>query len=165
MPVTLQAWRDQHKARGKSYLDRIDLVIAFLHRHFPGLSDLDTVDRLRGVDFSHPVATVALLKGTRLVSYRDPRLSAYRGTWFTRSGVPLDRLGLNPRSTLKTSPKPLEKVRLEFDVAVPIPEALETIAAAAADKWSDRAGGAKHPAAGGGKQYLVPQPQRHLVEA
>ncbi len=168
--MQLSNWLEQQRRKSKTVNDKVDLALAFMQNHY-GNNDRKILSEMRCIDFSKQVEGVGLDRGTILVGYKDPRVSPYRSSYFTRSGHPASRLGIATESRpsykdRKTGKKysadtTLEKVIRRYEVMVPITkkDALMSYCAPAADNWST---GKKVLAAGGGLQYLIPQANRFL---
>ena len=120
----------------------------------------DRMEEIEFIDFNYPVRDVRIEKGTRLWGFKDPRVSPLKTTFFCVPGTPHQILGVHGAGTLKTNPKALPKVLNEYEVLVAIPHALESVCADGADAWSDK--GRVHAVSGGGWQYKVPDPVRHV---
>ena len=159
--MTLDQWLDQWKHKSPAVQARIATALDFLRKHYGTRQD-KIFSEIRCIDFSHPVKLAALPAGVQLVGSKDPRVSPYRAVYFTRSGHPMDRLGISTAGGLRTNPTVMDKVLFRYEVLVAIPpgEALESTCAPAADTWSIP--GQKVLAAGGGLQYLIPSMNRYL---
>ncbi len=92
--MTLQQWLDQWKHKSPQVQDRVRLALDFLQKHYAGARPGKVLDEIRCIDFSHPVVLSSIPAGTRLVGSKDPRVSPYKAVYFTRSGHPMDRLGI-----------------------------------------------------------------------
>ena len=110
--------------------------------------------------FQLPGTDVRIEKGTHLSGYKDPRMSPLKATFFCIPGTPVQILGVHNIGNLKTNPTARLKVLNDYEVLVPIPHALESVCADGIDVWSEQRG--NHPVAGGGWQYKVPRPARHV---
>ena len=120
----------------------------------------DRMGEIDFIDFNYPVRDVRIDAGTRLVGFKDPRVSPLRTTFFALPGTPNDILGVHGAGNLKTNPKTLDKVLNAYEVLVAIPHALESVCADGIDAWSEK--GQAHPVAGGGWQYKIPHPERYV---
>jgi hypothetical protein len=160
--VTLQQWLDQWKQKSQPVQDRVRVALDFLQKHYGTARPDKILSEIKCIDFSKSVALPMIPTGTRLVGSKDPRVSPYRAVYFTKSGHPMDRLGISPAGAIRTNPKVLDKVLYRYEVLVTIPsgEALESTCAPAADTWS--VPGRKVLADGGGLQYLIPNMNRYL---
>jgi Bacterial toxin 46 len=160
--MTLQQWLDQWKHKSPEVQGRVHVALDFLQKHYGAKNEKKILDEIRCIDFSRPVELPAIPARTILVGSKDARVSPYRAVYFTKSGHPVERLGISPQGALKTSPKVLDKVLNRYEVLVPIPsgEALQSTCAPAADTWSVE--GRKVLAGGGGLQYLIPKMNRYL---
>jgi hypothetical protein len=112
------------------------------------------------IDFNYPVRDVRIPAGTRLWGFKDPRVSPLRTTFFCIPGSPIEILGVHPSGNLRTNPKAVGKALNEYEVLVEVPHALESVCADGLDTWSEQE--CAHPAKGGGWQYKIPRPERHL---
>jgi hypothetical protein len=160
--VTLQQWLDQWKHKSQPVQDRVRVALDFLQKHYGTARPDKILSEIKCIDFSKSVGLPMIPTGTRLVGSKDPRVSPYRAVYFTKSGHPMDRLGISPAGAIRTNPKVLDKVLYRYEVLVTIPsgEALESSCAPAADTWS--VPGRKVLADGGGLQYLIPNMNRYL---
>lgn len=160
--MTLQQWLDQWQHKPRAVQDRVRVALDFLRKHYGAARDDKVLGEIRCIDFSHPVELPAIEARTVLLGSKDPRVSPYRAVYFTRSGHPVDRLGVSPSGALRTNPTVLDKVlhRYEVMIAIPSGEVLQSICAPAADTWS--IAGRKILAAGGGLQYLIPRMNHYL---
>jgi hypothetical protein len=120
----------------------------------------DRIEEIEFIDFNYPVRDVRIEKGTRLWGFKDPRVSPLRTTFFCVPGTPHQILGVHGAGNLKTNPKALPKVLNEYEVLVAVPHALESVCADGLDGWSEKE--RVHPVGGGGWQYKVPNPVRHV---
>ncbi len=120
----------------------------------------DRMGEIDYIDFNYPVRDVRIDKGTPLWGFKDPRVSPLRTTFFCIPGTPVQILGVHNVGNLKTNPRAMQKVLNEYAVLVPVPHALESVCADGIDAWSER--GQAHPVAGGGWQYKIPHPERHV---
>jgi len=120
----------------------------------------DRMGEIDFIDFNYPVRDVRIDAGTKLVGFKDPRVSPLRTTFFAVPGTPAQILGVHTAGNLKTNPKTLDKVLNEYEVLVAIPHALESVCADGIDAWSEK--GQAIPVAGGGWQYKIPHPERYL---
>jgi len=141
--------------------ESINYALGFMKKHFLNFSNKNIFSELICIDFSYPVKIVNIRPGTELVAFRDPRVSPFRGKYFTKSGHPADRLGIHTESTVGNNPTEKTKTLVRYTVRVYIPEVLESRCAAASDRWSiqDR----NILAAGGALQYLIPHPERYVT--
>ena len=112
------------------------------------------------IDLNYPVRDVRIEKGSRLWGFKDPRVSPLKTTFFCIPGTPVEILGVHGSGNLKTNPRAVGRVLNQYEVLVAIPHALESVCADGLDAWSEQ--GRVHPVRGGGWQYKVPHPQRHL---
>jgi len=158
-PDVLQTWLGQwHGPKRK----RMDIALQFFKKHFSHYEDKHVLSELMCVDFAYPVQVVPLPAKTELVAYKDPRISPFRGKYFTRSGYPAHRLGISSESRLRILSAGIErKTLVRYTVNVRIPEVLESVCAAASDRWSDEL----KPALvnGGGHQYVIPKAHMHMI--
>jgi hypothetical protein len=167
--MTLQQWLDQWKHKSQEVQDRVRVALDFMRKHY-GTRDDKILSEMRCIDFSRPIELPALQRGTILVGSKDPRVSPYRAVYFTRSGHPMDRLGISTRGALRTDPRATEvdKTLYRYEVIARIPsgEALASTCAPAADTWSipktKWTPGKTVLAAGGGLQYLIPMMNQYL---
>jgi hypothetical protein len=120
----------------------------------------DRIGEIDFIDFNYPVRDVRIEHGTRLTGFKDPRVSPLKTTFFSVPGTPVQILGVHNAGNLKTNPKVMSKVMNEYEVLVTVPHALESVCADGIDAWSEK--GSAHPVAGGGWQYKVPHPERHV---
>lgn len=159
--MTLQAWLAQWKHKSIDVQQRVETALRFLRDHYGDREDR-VLSEIRCIDFSRSVRLPSLPKGERLVGAKDARVSPYRAVYFTRSGHPIQRLGVAAEGNLRSNPTLLPKVLYRYEVLVPIPvgEVLESICAPAADNWSVQ--GQRILVAGGGLQYLIPRMNRYL---
>jgi len=160
--MTLQQWLDQWSSKSPDFQDRLRVALEFLERHYGAERQEKILSEIRCIDLSQPVTLPFISAGTPLVGSKDPRISPYRAAYFTKSGHPLDRLGVAGSGSLRTNPAVVDKVQYRYIVQVSIPrgEALESICSPAADTWS--MAGRRVLAAGGGLQYLIPNMNRYL---
>jgi hypothetical protein len=160
--MTLDQWVDQWKHKSPAVQARVTTALDFLRKHYGATRQQKILDEIRCIDFSHPVNLPFIAAGTQLVGSKDPRVSPYRAVYFTKSGHPMDRLGISTAGALRTNPTVADKVLFRYEVLVAIPpgEVLESTCAPAADTWS--VPGRKVLAAGGGLQYLIPNMNRYL---
>ena len=169
--MTLEQWLDQWTRKSVDVQERVQVALQFLQRHYGKTRSEKILGEIRCIDFSHPVSTPTLARGITLVGSKDPRVSPYRSTYFTRSGYPVSRLGVSSSGNLftrKDAPKRYENLRIldkvlncyEIVVAIPEGEVLQSVCAPAADTWSIK--DAKVLAAGGGLQYLIPRMNLYL---
>jgi hypothetical protein len=160
--MTLQQWLDQWDRKGPEVRQRVHVALDFLRRHYGAGRDDRVLSEIRCIDFSRPVELPSLPAGTALVGSKDPRVSPYRAVYFTKSGHPVQRLGVSSAGSLRTSPKVMDKTlyRYEVIVTIPVGEVLQSVCAPAADTWS--LPGQKVLADGGGLQYLIPNMNRYL---
>jgi hypothetical protein len=159
--MSLAEFKGQFAQKPQAVQDRLAVAEAFFRKHFPHANDDQLASELRCIDYSKPVSVVSIPATTQLIGYKDPRVSPLRGTYFSKPGNPLERLGIAPIGNLRTSARILDKAYNRYEVRVTVPEALESIAAPAADTWSVK--GARILSDGGGTQYVIPQPQRYLT--
>lgn len=159
--MDLNTWLAQWAHKSQEVQGRVRTARTFLQQHYPTRPDR-ILSEIRCIDFSRPVSVPSLPVGTQLVGFKDPRVSPYRASYFTRAGIPMERLGVSSSGNLRTSPKVLPKTLYRYEVLVTIPEGevLESTCGPAADMWSiiDR----KVLASGGGLQYLIPHMNRYL---
>ena len=121
----------------------------------------DQIRELDYIDYDYPVHDTRIEKGTRLWGYKDPRVSPFTTTFFCPTGTPREILGVHGAGTLKSNPRVMPKVLNEYEVNVVIPHALLSICAPGVDTWSER--GKLYAVIGGGWQYKIPQPSRHMI--
>ncbi len=140
---------------------RYDFALGFMKRHLAGYSNKSIFSELVCIDFSYPVKTVSIRPGTELVAFRDPRISPFRGRYFTKSGHPADKLGIHTGSTIGNHSVEKAKTLVRYTVKVHIPEVLESRCAATSDIWSMR--DRSLLAAGGALQYLIPNPKLYIT--
>ena len=170
--MDLNQWLDQQRRKSKQVNDKVDAALDFM-RHQYGSNDRKILNEIRCIDFSKDVKGVSIAKRTILVGYKDPRVSPYKSSYFTRSGNPADRLGVSTvgrpahydhakKKVTWEAGKTLDKVIRRYEVLIPLTpkDALMSTCAPAADTWSVQ--GKKVLAAGGGLQYLIPQANRFL---
>ena len=134
---------------------RRGIAIEFYNKFFP--SRIGEIDY---IDFNYPVRDVRIKKGTRLWGFKDPRVSPLKTTFFGVPGTPIDILGVHREGNLKCNPKMANKVLNKYEVLVSIAHALESVCADGLDAWSER--DASHFVKGGGWQYKIPHPERHV---
>lgn len=165
--MTLQQWLDQWKHKSKDAQDRVNLAFGFLQKHYGAACEDKILNEIKCIDFSHPVCLPALNTGTQLVGSKDSRVSPFRATYFTKSGHPVQRLGVASSGDIShrgnvLHPTVMEKVIYRYEVIVPIPsgEVLQSICAPAKDNWSIH--GRTILTTGGGLQYLIPAMNRYL---
>jgi hypothetical protein len=170
--MTLEQWLDQWTRKPPGVQDRVQLALGFLEKHY-GTDRKDKIlNEIRCIDFSHPVSLPTLDAGVQLVGSKDPRVSPYRATYFTKSGHPVQRLGVASSGNISHKkpgfkanvlhPAIKDKVLYRYEVVVPIPagEVLQSICASAKDNWSIHSQTVL--ADGGGLQYLIPSMNRYL---
>lgn len=160
--MTLQMWLDQWKHKSPAVQARVQTALDFLQKHYGVVRADKVLSEIKCIDFSREVELPVLVAGTMLVGSKDPRVSPYRAVYFTKSGHPMDRLGIATTGMMRTNPVALDKVLYRYEVLVMIPkgEVLQSICAPAADTWSIY--GRKQLAAGGGLQFLIPNMNRYL---
>lgn len=169
--MKLSDWLAQQHRKSKQVNDKVEVALAFMRLHY-GSNDDKILSEIRCIDFSKKVEGVFISRGTILVGYKDPRVSPYRSSYFTRSGHTADRAGISTvsrpaykdRETSKqySAQTTLEKVIRRYEIMVPLTpkDALMSYCSPAADTWSIE--GKKVLAAGGGLQYLIPEANRFL---
>lgn len=165
--MTLEQWLDQWTRKSGDVQARVKTALEFLQKHYGTARPDKILNEIRCIDFSHQVSLPFIPAGTVLVGSKDPRVSPYRATYFTKSGQPASQLGVAAQGNISHSgqllnPTVIDKVIYRYEVIVPIPsgEVLQSICAPARDNWSlhDRT----ILTAGGGLQYLIPQMNRYL---
>ncbi len=162
--TTLDKWLEPWTRKSQSVQLRLSTALAFLQKHYARPEDV--LSRMRAIDFSREVALTAIPAKSALVASRDPRVSPAKGVWFTKSGHPVQRLGVASAGNTKEDPREVRKVLYRYLVvsSIPASEVLMSRAAAAADTWSSQSRVAL--SAGGGLQYLIPNHRKFLkVEA
>ena len=160
--MALQQWLDQWRHKSRDVQDRVQVALEFMQKHY-GATSFDKILReIRCIDFSRSVQLPTIPVNTRLVGFKDPRVSPYRSVYFTKSGHPVHRLGVSTSGALHTNPKVLPKTLYRYVVlvAIPVGEVLQSTCAPAADTWSIER--RKIMAAGGGLQYFIPNMNRYL---
>ena len=169
--VKLSDWLAAQRRKSADVNGKVDVALAFMRLHY-GTDDDKVLSEVRCIDFSRAVQHVRMMKGEIFVAYKDPRVSPYKGSYFTRNGNSADRAGISTltrpsykdRDTGKTwsADTALERVirRYEVMIAVPPTEVLLSYCAPAADTWSIE--GKRVLAAGGGIQFLIPNANRFL---
>jgi len=157
-PNVLQVWLGQWQGEKRK---RMDIALNFFKKHFGNYEDKYILSELMCIDFAYPVRVISLPPKTTLVGYKDPRVSPFRGKYFTISGTPTDRLGLSSKGSLRYSPKAMNKTLVRYTVNVMIPEVLESRCAATSDRWSDQQ--KQIMVGGGGLQYVIPQAYMYMV--
>ncbi len=165
--MTLEQWLDQWKSKSKDVQDRVGMALEFLKQHYGATRTDKILSEIQCIDYSHPVSLPTLTAGTELVGSKDPRVSPYRAVYFTKSGHPVQRLGVASSGNISHKgnllhPTVKDKVLYRYEVIVPIPqgEVLQSICAPAKDHWSIL--GRTILSAGGGLQYLIPSMNRYL---
>lgn len=165
--MDLNQWIDQQTRKSVSVQKRVDVALQFLRHHYGVMNEQKILSEIRCIDFSRPVETPTMPPGTVLVGSKDPRVSPYRGAYFTKPGHPADRLGIASEGNLShrgkvIDPKTRDKVLYRYEVLVMIPkgEVLQSICAPAKDHWS--IAGRQVLVAGGGVQFLIPRMNRYL---
>ena len=160
--MTLQPWLDQWKHKSPQVQARVQTALDFLQKHYGTARPDKILSEIKCIDFSKAVELATIPARTMLVGSKDPRVSPYRAVYFTKSGHPMDRLGISTAGAIRTNPKVLDKVLYRYEVIVSIPsgEALESTCAPAADTWSIV--GQKVLSDGGGLQFLIPNMNRYL---
>jgi len=167
-PDALQIWLDQWHGDKR---ERMDIGLNFFQKHFKGYKDNHILSELMCIDFAFPVRVISLPSGTELTGYKDPRISPFRGKYFTLSGTPANRLGLSSEGRISLFPKddsrksPPSTVRpktlVRYLVNKTIPEVLESRCAATSDRWSDQE--KQVLVRGGGIQYVIPRAFMHII--
>lgn len=157
-PDILKLYFDSYKGVKK---DRVDFALKFMKKHFPDYNNKNIFSELVCIDFSSPVKVVSIRPETELVAFRDPRVSPFRGRYFTKSGYPAERLGIHTESTMGNPVVKMDKTQVRYRVQVHIPEVLESRCAATSDLWSVR--DRYSLTAGGALQFLIPNPNRYLI--
>jgi len=142
-------------AMTKIHEHRHRIAVEFYKMYFP-----DRLGEIEYIDLNYPVRDVRIEKETRLWGFKDPRVSPLKTTFFGIPGTPVEILGVHAIGNLKTNSKMANKVLNEYEVLVAIPHALESVCADGLDAWSEK--GAAHFVKGGGWQYKVPHPERHV---
>ena len=165
--MNLNQWLDQMTRKSNEVQKRVHIALKFLQKHYGVPKEDKILSEIRCIDFSHSVSTPPLPAKTMLVGSKDPRVSPYRATYFTKSGHPVQRLGVATSGNISRHGNVLDatvrdKVVLRYEVLVPIPqgEVLQSICAPARDHWSIH--GQKALVEGGGLQYLIPNMDRYL---
>ena len=92
--MDLTQWLDQQRRKSKQVNDKVDAALDFM-RHQYGSNERKILNEIRCIDFSKDVKGVSIAKRTILVGYKDPRVSPYKSSYFTRSGNSADRLGVS----------------------------------------------------------------------
>jgi hypothetical protein len=113
------------------------------------------------IDFDHAVRDVRIPKGTILCGIKDPRVSPFETTFFclpVGDASARARHSGSPRSDAQTLPEPLHR----FQVLMDVPHALESVCPGGLDAWSLTGDGPPARVGGGGWQYKIPEPYRHL---
>jgi hypothetical protein len=165
--MNLKQWLDQWAYKSADVQARVKTALEFLKKHYGEDNEKKILSEIRCIDFSHAVSLPSIPSGTILVGSKDPRVSPYRSTYFTRSGHPISRLGVATQGTIShrgqlLNPKVLDKVLYRYEVVVTIPsgEVLQSVCAPARDNWSIHSQSLL--VGGGGLQYLIPQMNRYL---
>lgn len=165
--MTLEQWLEQWTHKSGDVQARVKMALEFLQTHYGTTRSDKILNEIRCIDFSHAVSLPHIPSGTVLVGSKDPRVSPYRATYFTKSGHPSSRLGVASQGNVSyrgnlLHPTIVDKVLYRYEVLAPIPpgEALQSICAPARDNWS--ISGQTILTAGGGLQYLIPNMNRYL---
>ena len=144
---------------------RVRDAYAFYRKGWSGGKEADIVSQLAGIDFNFPVnAALTLDAGTLLASFRHPKISAFRGRYFSRyeDNAKPTQNGVSARATLRTMPKIRAKVKNLYEVVKPVPagEALESISAPVVDNWSVE--DIPEITRGGATQIFIPSPHLYV---
>ncbi len=134
--------------------ERLEVALKYFRKSLSG-RDWDTIlGFLKGIDFSKPVRLTTLRRGEMLAKYGYPERP---GSFLTKIGTGMDRLGINPK----------ERSFFRYEVVEDV-EVLESHVAPIADTWTDKGtvpvrgrdgailkANKKYQAGGGGTQYIV----------
>ncbi len=131
--------------------ENLGTALDFFRGQMPALEDATKEDFLRGIDLHKPVHQTMLQPGEKLAAYRQPGEAIFK-LFYTRPGIYMDRLGINPA----------DRRFVRFRVRLPV-SALVSTASAVRDHWTMR--GVTWQAGGGGLQFIIPHAQSALEES
>lgn len=118
-------------------------ALQFFHTRMPDLPRTMRFAFLKAMDLHKPVCLVTLAPPSMLSAFRKANEDPLK-LFYTKAGTSVLNLGLNPAN----------REFRRFRVARPV-QVLESVAAAAIDKWTDDR--RYFVASGGGRQYIIPQ--------